>query len=104
MGYGDGFVKGFVLMVAAGVAAVVAVVVAVLPVQVHDQGEVISCGPAVLDRSRFADLACADVFEPLQTLSVLLLVAAAIMIAYGTAALRTDQRRDVTVAHRVSAV
>lgn len=93
------------LLVAAGMAAVVGVLVGVVPVQVYDQGEIVSCGPAMLGSgSRLADLACADVYQPLQTLSVMLLVGAAIMIVFGTAALRADPVREMPAAHRVSAV
>lgn len=82
-------VKGYVLLVAAGVAAVVGVLVGVTPLQVRDQGEVISCGSAMLgSNGRLADLACANLSAPLQTLTVVLLVAAAMMIGYGALALR----------------
>jgi hypothetical protein len=84
-------VKGFVLMVAAGVAAVVGVIVGVVPVQVLDQGQWVACGPAMLDGGgRFADLACSGVVQPLQTLAVVLLVAALILIGYGVSALRSS--------------
>lgn len=96
--------KGFVLMVAAGVAAIMGVLIGVVPVQVYDQGELIACGPAVLGGdSRFADLACATVYQSVQTLSVMLLVGAAIMIVFGAAALRADPARAVSAAQHVSA-
>lgn len=95
--------KGFVLMVAAGVAAIAGVLIGVVPVQVYDQGELIACGPAVLGSdSRFADLACTTVYQPLQTLSVMLLVGAAIMIVLGIAALRGDPARGVPAGQHVS--
>jgi zinc transporter ZupT len=84
-------VKGFVLLVAAGVAAIVGVLVGVVPVSVRDQGEVIACGPALFgDGGRLADLACSTVQQPLQTLTVTLLVAAGIMIVFGFLALRAE--------------
>ena len=95
--------KGFVLMVAAGVAAIVAAVVGVMPIQVYDQGEPVSCGPAVLDGGRrFADLACAQVHQPMQTLTVVLAVAAAILIGFGIAALRAPADGGLRSTHGVS--
>ncbi len=94
--------KGFVLMVAAGVAAIVGVLVGVVPVQVRDQGELVACGPAMLGgQSRFADLACSSVHQPLQTLSVVLWVAAAILIGYGALALRAETDRPLREPQRV---
>lgn len=97
--------KGFVLMVAAGVAAIVGVLVGVVPVQVSDQGEVVSCGPAMLGgSSRFADLACANVHQPLQTLTVIMVVVAAILIVFGILALRSDPTQVARPVHRVPSV
>lgn len=83
-------------MVAAGVAAVVGVIVGVMPVQVLDQGQWVACGPAMLDGGgRFADLACSGVVQALQTLSVVLLVVALILIGYGVSALRSTRGEPV---------
>lgn len=87
-------------MVTAGLAAVVGVLVAVVPVSVRDQHEVITCGPALLDGGPMADTACAQVATTMQTWTVLLLLAAGVLIAYGIVALRAEPSHPAS-SHRV---